>query len=405
MRIFCHSLNSDSEFWKISSMTLGLFLGFFLLAPWSWAQEAGVTDKTIRIGATLPLEGDFKVYGEAIKQGMEAALAGQTVKGRNIELLVINDFYNPPKTIEAAGQLIEQGIFLMLGSFGSPTTRAVLPLLAEHKVPALGFTTGAGFSEPGDILNFRASYAQEVATAIEMGLEIGIKPTEVCVYVQNDTYGMSGVLGLRSVLVKYPDTQETLTKLDQILSRVGDPPERNYLGPVGVYQRDTISAREGYLSLKNWEESSGHQCRFVATTAVYDAAVTFMAYARYKGEKWIFSSPSPAGGKKLKNMLEKHGITGKVIMTQVVPALDSALPIVAEARAALGQGMEEYTLEGYLIGRLFLAILNAMDDPLTRENFLKTARRQPYELGGVKVDYTAGHQGSDLVLLTPWSLF
>lgn len=386
-------------------MTLGLLLGVFLLSPWSWAQGIGITDKTIRIGATLPLAGDFKVYGEAIKKGLEAALVGQSVQGRSIELLAVNDFYNPPKTIEAVKQLIDQGIFLMLGSFGSPTTRAVLPLLAEHKIPAVGFTTGAGFTEPGDILNFRASYAQEVAQAIEMGMELGIKPTEICVYVQNDAYGMTGVQGLKSILVKYPGTGEIVAKLEQILNMTGDNPNRNYIGPVGVYQRDTSGAREGYLSLKKWEETSGNRCRFVATTAVYDSAVAFMAYARYKDEPWIFSSPSPTQRAKLTDMLEKQGVTSKVMVTQIVPALDSDLPIMAQARAALGQGMDEYALEGYLVGRLFVTILQAMDGPLTRENFLKTARREPYDLGGLKVDYTSDNQGSDFVLLTHLSLF
>lgn len=404
MHIIHYLFKDDPRVLK-TGIILGLLLGFLLLVPQGWAREVGITDKAIRIGTTLPLEGDFKIYGEAIKKGMESALAGQTVQGRVIELLVVNDFYNPPKTIEAAHQLIDKEIFLMLGSFGSPTARAVLPLLAKHQVPAVGFTTGASFTEPGAILNFRASYTKEVATAIEMGLELGIKPTEICVYVQNDAYGMSGVQGLKSVLVKHPDTEETIAKLEQILSMTGDNPDRNQIGPVGVYQRDTVSARDGYLSLKEWEETSGSRCRFIATTAVYDAAVAFMAYARYKDETWIFSSPSPAGGTKLKDMLKKHGITGKIIITQIVPALDSALPIVAEARAALGQGMEEYALEGYMVGRLFLAILRAVDGSLTRENFLNAAQRQPYDLGGVTVDYTTDRQGSDLVLLTHLPLF
>ena len=388
-----------------NGITLSLALILSSILSWSWAQEAGVTDASIRIGSTLPLEGDFRIYGEAIHKGMEAALANQSVQERRIELSVINDFYNPPRTVEAAQQLIDRGIFLMLGSFGSPTTRAVLSLLAEHQIPALGFTTGAGFTEPGDILNFRASYAQEVATAIELGLELGIKPTDVCVYVQNDAYGMSGVLGLKSVLVKHPGTEEIVAKLEQILSLTGDNPNRNHIGPVGVYQRDTVSAREGYLSLKKWEETSGNRCQFVATTAVYDSAVTFMAYARYKNETWMFSSPSPAGGDKLTEMLKAHGITGRVIVTQIVPALDSELPVVAEARAALGPEMDEYALEGYLVGRLFLAIARAVEGPLTRESFLRAARRQPYNLGGVEVDYTSGQQGSNFVLLTHLPLF
>lgn len=388
-----------SRQWLKDGMVLGLLLGLCLTVPWSWAQE-GVTDKAIRIGATIPLEGDFKVYGLAMKQGMDAALAGQTIQKRPIEFVAINDFYDPTKAVEAARILISKGIFAMVNSFGSPTTRAVLPVLAENKVPAVGFYTGAAFTEPGDILNFRASYASEVESVISAALALGVKPTEVCGYAQNDAYGMSGVKGLRAALAKQPGTASIVAKLDQILDMPGDNPARNNIGPIGVYLRDTTSAREGYQSLKKWETSSGNRCRLVATTAVYEPATAFMGYARYKGETWIFSSPSPAAGSRLATLLKENGITDKVIATQIVPSLDSTLPVVAEARKALGRNLDYVSLESYIVGKLFVAIMQAIDGPLTRENFLKAAHRQPYDIGGVKVDFTTGNQGSNFVLLT-----
>ena len=381
-------------------MTLGLLLGFCTAIPWSWAEEAGVTDKTIRIGATIPLEGDYKVYGLAMKQGMDAALAGQTVQKRSIEFVAINDFYDPAKAVEAAKKLIGQGIFAMVNSFGSPTTRAVLPVLAENKVPAFGFYTGAAFTGPGEVLNFRASYANEVETVVDAALAAGFKPTEVCAYAQNDAYGMGGVKGFRTALAKQPGTEQIVAKVDEILNMPGDNPERNGIGPVGVYQRDTVSARAGYQSLKQWEAASGNRCRLVATTAVYDPAATFMGYARYKGEPWIFSSPSPAAGIPLATRLKEHGIIDKVIATQIVPSPDSSLPIILEARKALGANLNYESLESYIVGKLFVTIMQAIDGPLTRENFLKAARRQPYDIGGVKVDFTTDNQGSDFVQAT-----
>lgn len=386
--------------WAKNKMVLGLLLGLCAAVPWSWAQEAGVTDKTIRIGATIPQSGDYKVYGVLQKQALEAALAGQTVQKRSIELVVINDFYDPAKTVEAAKKLIGQGIFAMVHSFGSPTTRAVLPVLAESKVPAFGFYTGAAFTGPGDVLNFRASYAQEVETVVDAALAAGLKPTEVCAYVQNDAYGMGGVKGLRAALAKHPGTESTVARVDHILNLPGDNPERNGIGPVGVYQRDTTSAREGYQSLKKWETDSGNRCRLVVTMAVYDPAVAFMAYARYKGETWIFSSPSPAAGNQLQQMLKDQNIVGKVIATQIVPSPNSSLPVVVEARKALGSDLNYVSLESYIVGKLFVTIMQAIEGPLTRENFLKAARRQPYDIGGVKVDFTTDNQGSDFVLIT-----
>ncbi len=386
--------------WAKNKMALGLLLGLCVVAPWSWAQEAGVTDKIIRIGATIPLSGDYKVYGLLQKQAIEAALAGQTVQKRSIELVVINDFYDPVKTVDAAKKLIGQGIFAMVHSFGSPTTRAVLPVLAENKVPAFGFYTGAAFTGPGDVLNFRASYVKEVEAVIDAALAAGLKPTEVCVYAQNDAYGMAGVQGLRVALAKHPGAEPIVARVDHVLSLTGDNPERNGIGPVGVYQRDTTSAREGYQSLKKWEADSGSRCRLVVIMAVYDPAVALMAYARYKGETWVFSVPSPAVGSQLQQLLREQKITDKVIATQIVPPPNSSLPVVVDARKALGNDLNYVSLESYIVGKLFVTIMQAIEGPLTRENFLKAARRQPYDIGGVKVDFTTDNQGSDFVLIT-----
>lgn len=381
-------------------MALGLLLGLSVVAPWTWAQAPGVTDKTIRVGANMPLEGDRKINALAFKRGIEAALAGQSVQGRRFEFVAINDFYNPAKAVEATKQLIDQGIFLMLGGYGTPTAKAILPVLAENKVPAVGFYTGAAFTGPGDVLNFRASYAGEVESVVNAALTARIKPTEVCMYAQNDALGVSGIRGLRAALAKQPNTASIVTKLDQILNMPGDNPERNGIGPVGVYQRDTVSAREGYVSLKKWEEANSSRCRLVAMMAVYDAAATFVAYARYKGEAWVFSTTSNAAGNTMQSLLKEQGITDRIVATQIVPALDSMLPVVGEARKALGQELDPLSLEGYLVGRMFLAIMQGIEGPLTRENFLKAARRQPYDLGGIKVDFTTDSQGSDFVLAT-----
>ena len=159
-----------------------------------------------------------------------------------------------------------------------------------------------------------------------------------------------------------------------------------------------MSAREGYVSLKKWEEANGTRCRLVAMMAVYDAAATFVAYARYKGETWMFSTTSNAAGNTMQSLLKEQGVTDRVVATQIVPALDSMLLVVVEARKALGQELDQLSLEGYLVGRMFLAIMQAIEGPLTRENFLKAARRQPYDIGGVKVDFTTNNQGSDFVL-------
>ena len=87
-------------------------------------------------------------------------------------------------------------------------------------------------------------------------------------------------------------------------------------------------------------------------------------------------------------------------MTQVVPTLDSNLPIVQEARQALGSRFGYVSLEGYIVGKLFVAALEEIEGPLTRENFLNAVRGRTFEFGGLKLDFTDDNQASDLVVLT-----
>ncbi|MFO1372411.1 MAG: ABC transporter substrate-binding protein [Candidatus Competibacteraceae bacterium] len=386
---------------RLMACSVSLLIGVVLMVwcvPDGWAAESGVTSSSIRVGGVMPLEGDFRNYGLWMKAGIEAALKGEKVQGRTVEFVVRNDFYDPAKTEKEVRELIQDGIFLMMGSFGTSTTQKALPILAENKVPAMGFYTGAGFTGPGEVLNVRASYAHEVATVIEAVITAGVKPSEVCAYAQNDAYGMAGLQGFKMALTKHPDTGRTVGLLDQILTMPGDNPPRNNIGPVGVYQRGIVTARDGYQSLKKWEAATGTRCRLVVTIGTYDETAQFIGYARGKGEKWLFSAPSPAAGDTLKQKLKLLGVTDGVIVTQVVPPLDSPLPVVQEARAAL-KSLDYVSLEGYIVGKLFLAIARATTGELTRASFLKAAHNQVFDLGGFKVDFTKDNQGSTFVLL------
>ncbi|HRD68490.1 MAG TPA: ABC transporter substrate-binding protein [Candidatus Competibacter sp.] len=380
-----------------------IFVALLLNVLPSFAEESGITEKVIRIGASDPLEGDAKAYGQNLKKGIDTALTGQVIQKRTIEFEMLDDRYAPEKSVENTRKLIDKGVFAMVGSFGSATTQKVLPILAEHKVPAFGFYTGVGFTGPGDVLNFRPSSTKEVEAMSTAALASGVKPTEICAYVQNDEFGMSGLKGLRAALSKQSGAESIISKLDQLIAMTGDQPPRNNVGPVGVHNRNSWVARDGYLSLKNWEKESGTPCRLVITTTLLEPTAMFIGYSRYKNEPWVFSAISVVSGDNLSNELKDKGVTGKtekIITTQVLPALDASLPIISEARKALGNDLNYISLEGYIVARLFVEIMKAINGPLTHEAFLKAARLQPYDIGGIKVDFTTDNQGSDFVGFT-----
>lgn len=382
----------------MSSMFLLLNFGF------SSAQaEPGITKNKIIIGGVMDLEGRSKALGQGMKTGILAAIKNQKVKGRSFQYITLNDSYNPEKTIKATNELINRDVFLMIGNVGTPTAKVSLPILAENKVPAVGFFTGAGILRPGkgDIINYRASYVQETASVINAALNAGLKTNEICAYVQNDAYGMAGVTGIKRALAKKSGTQKITNLLDKIIAMPGENPPRNGIGPVGVYKRNTFSARDGYLSLKNWEKQTKTKCRLVLTVGAYTSVAGFIGYANMKKEDWVFSAVSFTGATNLKNTAATYEVFDKIIVTQTVPDLNSRLPVIEEARTALGTDFDYVTLEGFLVGKMMMAIMNKIPgDKITRKAFVSAAKNSEYKIGGMRFDFTSDNQASDLVTPT-----
>jgi ABC-type branched-subunit amino acid transport system substrate-binding protein len=364
--------------------------------------EDGVTESVIRVGGVMDLKGDSRGLGEGMRNGIEAAFKGVTVKGRSLKFTPLNDNYSPSKTIESTVKLLDEGVFIMLGNVGTPTAKVSLPILAEKRVPAVGFFTGAGILRPGvgDIVNFRASYVQETAAVISSALDAGLKPTEICAFVQNDAYGMAGVAGIKRALSSREGTETIIPLLDEMMAMDGASPPRNNVGPVGVYQRNTLYSRDGYDSLKNWEAAAGTKCRLVVSVGTYTAIARFAAYSRNKGDDWFVSAVSFTGADNFKAALNQFNVKDRVIMTQVVPPLDSDLPIVGQARKALGDDFGYVSLEGYIVGKLFIAAVENINGPVTREGFMKAIRGKKFDIGGLTMDFTRDNQGSDMVALT-----
>lgn len=365
--------------------------------------EPGISTSKIVVGGVMDLEGRSKALGQGMKTGILAAFKNQKVKGKNVEYITLNDSYNPEKTGTATHELIDRDIFLMIGNVGTPTAKVSLPILADNKVPAVGFFTGAGLLRPGKgkIINYRASYVQETAYVINAALDAGIKTNEICAYVQNDAYGMAGVTGIKRALSNKAGTRSITTLLDQIIAMPGENPARNSIGPVGVYQRNTFSARDGYLSLKNWEKESKTSCRLVLTVGSYSSVAGFIGYANMKKEDWVYSAVSFTGATNLQNALATYGVLEKVIVTQTVPALDSSLPVVQQARKALAADFDYVSLEGYLVGKMMLAIMNSIPDKtITRQAFVSAAKNNKFNIGGMTFDFTNDNQASDLVTPT-----
>jgi hypothetical protein len=79
-----------------------------------------------------------------------------------------------------------------------------------------------------------------------------------------------------------------------------------------------------------------------------------------------------------------------MIATQVVPMVNSSIPVVRAYRNALGRLFDEpptpLSLAGYIAARYTFEVLQGIDASVSRSNALTAfARRQPVDLGGFRI--------------------
>ena len=131
--------------------------------------DPGVTADKIVFGEAAAFEGPAAALGTGMREGIQAAFAEANkaggVNGRKLELISVDDGYEPTKSIEATKKLInDDKVFALIGPVGTPTSSATQPIATEAGVPFIGPFTGAEFLRDPfkpNVVNVRASYFQE----------------------------------------------------------------------------------------------------------------------------------------------------------------------------------------------------------------------------------------------------
>ena len=121
-----------------------------LCAPVALAGSAavpGVRSSSILIGGTAPLSGEASAAG-AVSKGAAAYFAYVNARGgmngRKIDYKVLDDGYDPPRTVEAVRELVQQDhVFAVFNSLGTSTNLAARDFLNQSKVPQLFVASGA----------------------------------------------------------------------------------------------------------------------------------------------------------------------------------------------------------------------------------------------------------------------
>ena len=346
----------------------------------------GVSEDNVLFGQSAALTGPSAELGIEMRLGIRAAFAEANrsggVHGRMIGIVTKNDSYESQLAFENTERLIERDrVFGLIGAVGTPTSRAASPVAQAAGAPFIGPFTGANFlrdSRLDNVVNYRASYYQETEEMVErLTQDLGV--TRVAVLYQNDSYGLDGLEGVR-----------------RALARRGLEPVASW-----YYMRNTNAVKRAAFHIA---EAEPEAVIMISTDAPAAEAIELLR--SYLEPDPIFLAVSFVGGEALADELGAEG--EGVYVTQVVPLpSDPNSEAVRNYRAALSaidaNADPGFTsLEGYLVGRLAIAGLEACGPDLTRSCFLSALRdAEAISIDDIRLQYGPGdNQGSDEVRLT-----
>ena len=345
--------------------------------------ETGVTDRQVTVGQFAAFSGPAAQLGERLKVGIDAWFAQVNaqggVLGRQLKLVTRDDGYEPEKSKLAVRSLIEEDrVFALIGSVGTPTGLASVPILTEAKVPLVGMFTGAeGLRVPFNryVFHVRASYFDETERMVQHLTSLGLK--KIAVFYQNDAYGKTGLDGVQRAMA------------------------RRQLQPVATatVERNTVDVAKALDTLLPPQPEA------IVQISAYKACAAFIRQSRAKGFGGQFFNVSFVGSKALADELGESGVG--VVITQVVPfPYSTSIPIVREYQQAMAAAKQKdvdfSSLEGYVTAKVFTEGLKRAGRNPTRESLIAGIESiHDWDLGGFTVRYgSQDHIGSKFVEVT-----
>ncbi len=355
-----------------------LWCGALLVAAFSLGAQAQLLIGQTA-GFTGPVGAGVKETTDGAKLYIDAVNAKGGVNGQKIELISLDDKFDPKLAGENALKLIEEKeVLAMFLTRGTPHTEAMLPHLEKYGVPLIGPSTGAMvLHQPvkKQVFNVRATYQREAEKAVTHLNSMGI--TRIGIVYADDSFGADGVAGAQKGMTAAKLQPAVLEKFNR--SKPDFAP---------IVPKVVASNAQAIIMV-----ASGQ--------AVVDGTKAFRA-AGSAAQIVTLSNNASSG------FIKSLGDNARgVIVTQVFPYERSiAYGMVKEAQEmskAKGTGdISPAMLEGFAAAKVLVEGLRRAGAKPTREKIqaaLEGIRK--FDIGGLEVNYSAeDHTGLDFADLS-----
>ncbi len=341
------------------------------------------SDTRIVLGQSAPFTGPAAQLGIQFNLGAKLYFNQLNAQGgvnrRTVELVNLDDGYEPDRCAENTRKLIADDVFALFGYIGTPTSVAALPLATKDKVPFFAPFTGAmALRQPFNRYAFhvRASYNDETGLIVKQLTSLGLK--KIAVFYQNDAYGKAGLDGVTLALAALnmkPVAQATV--------------ERNSVDVAGAVKSLMAAGPDAIVQI-----------------SAYKSCAAFIRTAQKAGYGGTFYNVSFVGTQALADELGKDG--AGVVVSQVMPSpYNAARPIAREFVDAVKKAGGDYqanfsSMEGYIAAKVFAEGLRRAGPKLTRDTMIGGLEGLGSQsLGGFSVSFSASdHVASSFVELS-----
>ncbi|MEO8118106.1 MAG: ABC transporter substrate-binding protein [Rhodoferax sp.] len=351
-------------------------LGALLLATMVVAAQA-----QILIGQTAGFSGavaaGVKETTDGAKLYLDAVNARGGVNGQRIELISLDDKFDPKLAGENARKLIEeQNVVAMFLTRGTPHTEAILPFLDKHGVPLIGPSTGAMVLHAPvkkHVFNVRATYQREAEKAIAHLATIGI--TRIALVHADDSFGADGLTGAQKGLAGAKLTPAAVEKFDR------SKPDFSQLAP-------------------KIAKTDAQAVMMIASGAAVADCIKALKAAGSSAQ-FVTLSNNASGG-----FIKSLGDNARgVIVTQVLPQSVGYMLVKEASDLARVKNVNDVSpamLEGFSAAKVLVEALRRAGPKPSRERIQSALEGiKKFDIGGLEVSFsTEDHTGLDFADLS-----
>lgn len=349
--------------------------------------------KPVLLGMTTALTGPTSFLGQQMRAGVEIYLHRVNfeggVKGRRIELAVLDDGYRKDIAVMNMNCLMDRNVLAVIGNVGTPTAIVTRDIAGAHQRLFFGAYTGTTrlrneFEDDRQspdrlvhVANYRASYYDELEKIITELLKLGICPGEIGLFAQKGEWG-----------------EELTAHVERIYREKGYA----FAKPaVGLYRRNTTDIHEAVFSLLECDR----QFKAIILAGPYFPSAKCLRTLKPIMPDATFFGLSFMGAESFVEELKEEA--NGVVLTQVVPSLLSDLPVIRRFKKDLNHYAESrefkeayganihadhflthVALEGYIVAMLFTKVLNKADDLDTPQRIIAAMdgfKGKPVDIG------------------------